>query len=446
MTKRKPITWTTVRAKLADLIPWEQNPRAMTESDAEAVRQSLDEFGVVDPLVANHDRRSLIGGHMRRLLLMEPGRLGPEGEADVRIPDRKLSDADARKLAVMLNRAHGRWDWDKLANDFTIDELFAAGFKPDDFDGATEDPPEGEDAAAKPGQKGEMPRAAELGDLWTIGRHRVLCGDSFDRPGVERLTEKKPVAVVLMDPPYAIYGSSTGVSSDVADDKMVRPFFEAMFRASLAALPDFGHCYVHCDWRSWASLWDGAKRASTSNHAMTAKNCLVWDKGGSGLGSNYANTYELIGFFVKQPRSGIMRGAKTPTGHRPILSPNVLKYNRPFGDDRPVNAAKPVELLAELIRNSCDEGGRVLDLFVGSGSTILAAEKAGRVGFGLEMEPTMVDVLLDRWLKAHPDEPPELLEQGAGVKVEKAAGAYAAVLELREKTRARAGRKAAKAK
>ena len=134
MSEPKPITWTTARLRLADLVPWEANPRITTDADAKAIGDSLDAFGVVDPLVANFDRISLIGGHTRRLLLLAPERLGPDAEVDVRLPDRQLSPEEARRLALMLNRAHGQWDWSKLANDFEVPELELAGFTLDDFD------------------------------------------------------------------------------------------------------------------------------------------------------------------------------------------------------------------------------------------------------------------------------------------------------------------------
>ena len=405
MSKRKPINWTTFRLKLADLVPWESNPRVLTERDAAKIRTSLQDFGVVDPLVANHDRVSLIGGHMRRLLLLQDG----VTEADVRIPDRTLKPAEARRLALTLNRVHAEWDWDKIANEFEIPELLDAGFDAGEFEAEPESQ-SGDDTPAREAK--EVPRVARTGDLWLLGRHRVLCGDSFKADDVAKLTESQSVQVVLMDPPYAIYGSSTGVASDVADDKMVRPFFEQMFKTALAALDRFGHCYVHCDWRSWAAVWQGAKDGASSKATMTCKNCLVWDKGGSGLGSNYANTHELVGFFAKIPKSGVMRTGKEQTGQRAVLAPNILRFNRPSGDDRPVNAAKPVALLEELLRNSSDEGGRVLDLFAGSGSTLIAAERSGRIGLGMEMEPQTVDILLDRWQRETGEQ--AVLTEGTG--------------------------------
>ncbi len=381
--KSSPITWRTERARLGDLVPWDKNPRILTDKQAADLDESLEEFGLVDALVVNDDGRSMIGGHARRLRLL--AKHGPDHVVEVRVPDRHLSPAKRDELGIRLNANTGEWNWEALDADFPAAKLEAWGLELEAVANPPAIPHEDDPAAA------EVPRVTEPGDLWHLGRHRVLCGDSFVDKDLKRLTGGQLVDVVLTDPPYAIYGSSTGVASDIADDKMVRPFFEQLFRRALQVLPKFGHAYVHCDWRSWAAIWEGAKRAG-----ITCKNCLVWDKGGSGLGSNYSNTYELIGFFAKLPKTGAMT-SKAEAGQRAILSPNVLRHNRPRGEDRRVNAAKPVELLAELVRNSSDEGGRVLDLFTGSGSTLIAAERAGRVGLGMEVEPATVDIILDRW-------------------------------------------------
>lgn len=228
------------------------------------------------------------------------------------------------------------------------------------------------------------------GDVWTLGEHRVMCGDSFADADRARLLDGETVAMVLTDPPYAIYGSSTGISASIADDRMVRPFFTQMWRAVAGVLPMFGHAYVHCDWRSWSSLWETARGLD-----LVFKNMLVWDKGGQGLGSMYAQTHELLAFIVREPPQKAMTSGK-PTGQRMIHRPNMLRFQRPHGDERLHNAAKPVDMLAELIGNSSDEHDVVLDMFAGSGSTLIAAGRLGRRCYAMEQDPATVDVICAR--------------------------------------------------
>jgi DNA modification methylase len=247
----------------------------------------------------------------------------------------------------------------------------------------------GGDPDEVPGEPAEP--VTQPGDVWQLGAHRLVCGDVFAPGTMAALTGGRRAAMALMDPPYAIYGSSTGVASDVADDAMTRPFFEAMWRVIAGHVVLFGHCYVHCDWRSWAAVWEAAKRAK-----MTPRNMIVWDKGSSGLGNNYANTHELVAFFARLPSATMTSHRKA--GQRQVLKPNVVRYPRP-GDDREHHAAKPVALLADLIVNSSDPGGTVLDLFAGSGSVLVAAEQTGRICWAAEKEPAWCDVIMARWAK-----------------------------------------------
>lgn len=230
------------------------------------------------------------------------------------------------------------------------------------------------------------------GDTWQLGAHRVLCAESLDDNGAAVLAalDDQRAAATITDPPYAIYGSSTGVASDVADDAMVRPFMEAAARLARTATAPFGHVYNFADWRSWASWWAAGAAAG-----LEPANMLIWDKG-SGLGSMYANNVELVGFWVNTPERSMWTVA---SGKRTVLRPNVLRYPRPAGKEKEHNAAKPVDLLAELITNSTDPGGLVLDPFAGSGSTLIAAERTGRRCLAVDHKPKWCDVTVARWAR-----------------------------------------------
>jgi DNA modification methylase len=223
-----------------------------------------------------------------------------------------------------------------------------------------------------------------------LDAHRLVCGDMTDAEVRKALLGRSRADCVWTDPPYAIYGSSSGLAEDITDDKIARPFFQEILAASVSALKLFGHAYICCDWRSWASWWEMTKRTS-----LTPKNLIVWDKGSSGLGNNYANTYELVGFFARLPKQTAMGNRKT--GQRPVHSPNLMRFNRPTGDDRQHNAAKPVDLVQKMIELSTDVGGLVVDWFAGSGSTLIACERANRRCRLTEIDPRYCDVTVRRW-------------------------------------------------
>lgn len=382
---------------IEELRRYPQNARVHSDEQIAALEASIKQFGFVNPLLVEADG-TLVSGHGRleaaarigltRLPVIELAHLEPEQARALRLADNRIAE-----LAT--------WDENLLGDELaTLSaakfDIEAFGFEMDeirvDLDGdesaaAKAEAPAPEDDAPEP------PKIAtsQLGDVWMLGRHRVICGNTLEDKTLDALLSAARADLVLTDPPYAIYGSSTGVSASVSDDKMVRPFFRDVLRIAQAHTRLFAHVYIFCDWRSWASWWEEAKAGE-----LSPKNLLVWDKNGAGLGANYANTYELIGFFANLPKQTSMRGGGK-AGQRPVHAPNILRFPRVAGSERKHNAAKPVKLLQQLIENSTDVGEVVLDLFGGSGSTLLAAEESKRVAYLSEIEPKYVDVIVERW-------------------------------------------------
>ncbi|HZL99881.1 MAG TPA: DNA methyltransferase [Planctomycetota bacterium] len=386
----------------ADLLPYARNSRTHTTEQINAIAASIREFGFTQPALVRGNPPTIGAGHARVLAAQK---LRMPAVPCMRLDD--LTDAQFRAYVIADNRLAELAGWDDQVLAVEFDELIATGFateltgfSPGDLRDVRKRADKASTKNNNQGQTGEdefglIPADAisRPGDVWYIGRHRLICGDSLERETWKAHLEGAKVACIATDPPYAIYGSSTGMASDIADDKMVRPFFEAVLRFCRDVLPWFGHLYVFCDWRSYPTIAMSARGVET----LELKNTLVWDKGGSGLGSNYANTHEFVAFFHKLPPQTAM--GHRAAGVRPVHKPNILRFNRPSGDERKHNAAKPVALMREALENSTDPGDLVLEPFCGSGSTMVAADQLGRICYACDLEPKWVDVTIGRMLK-----------------------------------------------
>lgn len=395
------------KLRMEDLLDDPRNPREIADHKIEALKFSLESFGDISGFVWNKTTGYWVCGHQRYralrelhgdALILKGGSLRtPSGES---FPIRTVEWTEAKALAAMTAanslELQGRFTDDLGAVLDTIGHDLpdlVAPLRFDQLGGPVEPAPTDQKEDGDPAD--DLPPWAidpvvKDGDLWTIGDHRLLIADSHVPENIDRLLAGKTPDLMLCDPPYAIFGSSTGIGTDISDTKMVRPFFEAMFRMAFRVLPEFAHLYIHCDWRSYPTMTEMAARAR-----LTIKNCIVWDKGGSGLGSSYANTHEFVGFWAKLPPEKAMRSS-AKTGQRMVHKSNIFRINRPHGDERQHNAAKPVELVGSLVENSTDDGGLVFDPFLGSGTTIVAAHLKGRIGYGLDMDPKFAQVALAR--------------------------------------------------
>jgi len=386
---------------LANPRNWRIHPQAQQEG-LEAV---LDRVGWVQNVVVNRSTGFMVDGHLRVTLAMrreEPEvpvvyvDLSPEEEDLILAtfdPISSLAGTDRDHIAALLRGidSHGDTALDALLEKIAEDAGLVDGLKDGEGGSGLLD---GADPDAVP----EPPKVpvTKPGDLWLLGDHRLLCGDSTRSEDVDRLTGGQAIDCVFTDPPYAIYGSSTGAGSDVADDKMVRPFFRDVLHQTARVLKPFGHLYICCDWRSWASWWEMARSAS-----ITPKNMIVWDKTSPGFGSNYMSQHELLFFGAMSPKEmGKMSGKQT--GERMVHGvANIWQVPRAgkgeTGDERQHNAQKPVALVQIGLSKSTDPGEAVLDFFGGSGTTLIAAQMEGRRAFLMEMEPKWCDLIIRRW-------------------------------------------------
>jgi DNA modification methylase len=237
------------------------------------------------------------------------------------------------------------------------------------------------------------PCRVQPGDVWLIGGvHRLICGDCTDPATVARLMQGERADAVVTDPPYAIYGSSTGIGGDVVDDNMVQPFMRSLFQVVTKNTSLGAHIYVFCDWRSYASWWNVSKP-----FPLIVRNCIVWDKGDGGLGSMYTMRHEFVVFFEHIQKHVTMTKANATRNARMVHGrSNVQRFNVVQGKERLHNAVKPLQLIEGLIGASSDSEHIILDPFLGSGTTIIAAHRTGRRCYGCEISEAYCEVILQR--------------------------------------------------
>lgn len=364
------------------------------------LERSLQQYGAGRAPVASADG-VILAGNKTVEVARELGIPIREVESDgktlfvIRRTDLDYDDPRARELAIADNRVgEVSLEWDAETLQALMDDGIDLGefWFEDELDELLN----GDDAPTvgltDPDEVPALPDdpITRPGDVWLLGEHRVMCGDSTVVTDVDRLMAGRKADMVFTDPPYALFGNSTGVSG-VADDKMTRPFFLEVFKQSRRVTKMFAHIYVCCDWHSAFSLQAMARQAG-----LTEKNLCIWDKGDGGVGSMYQQCYEMVWFLANSPIAAGTMGKK-PTGERMVNGrPNIWRFGR-VQDDRLHNAQKPVEMVAFVIDNSTDSGDLVVDLFGGSGTTLIAGEQTGRAVNVMEMEPKFCDVIVRRW-------------------------------------------------
>ena len=399
----KARVWNGIAALRRSLIAIDElaaHPSNPRRHDLTVITESLEAFGQQRPIITvpagrvDPDRPTIIAGHGTTQAAAELG------WTHIAHMPSDLTDDQIDRYVLIDNRSSDRGGYDDtvlaklLADVNDRGGLAATGYDRPDLDSLLADlnrrPRAGK---ADPEVVPEPPVKAksQLGEVYDLGPHRLLCGDAFNREAMDRLTGGDRADAVFIDPPYAIYGSSSGLSASITDDKIVRPFFRDALATAQERTRLFAPVFVCCDWRSWPSWWEVAKLTR-----VEPKNLIVWDKGGAGLGNNFANAYELMGYFIHLPEQKVMtQGRKA--GIRPVLKPNIIRAARVPSTEREHNAAKPVALIGEILESATEPGELVLDYFAGSGSTLIACEQAGRRCLLVDIDPHYCDVVRRRY-------------------------------------------------
>ena len=382
-----------------DLHPDPANPRRIGDTELEALERSIGEFGFLDPVIARREDRVVIGGHQR---LVAARRLGMT-EVPVVLVD--LTVEQSRLLNLALNRISGAWDEALLARlladlQQTPDlDLSLSGFGEDEVakllrtleTREKRDRPEHFDLDDALEQATKEPKTGR-GDVWLLGPHRLLCGDATDADDVARLLAGQRADMAFTDPPYNVaLGDHGGQQRGsrrrrIQNDALPPEQWEAFCRGwakSLVANVD-GALYVCMSTKEWPLVSRVLEEAG--GHWSDT---LVWAKDRFVLGrADYQRQYEPMWFGWREGQKHYWCGDRDQGDVWTIARPSVSEAHP---------TQKPLELVERALRNSSRDGDRVLDLFLGSGTTLIAAERSGRICLGMELDPRYVDVAVARW-------------------------------------------------
>ena len=356
-----------------EVIPYENNPRK-NEASIDKVAASIKEFGFKQPIVIDKNG-VIVVGHTR---LEAAKRLGWEKVPCIRAND--LTDEQARgyRLADNKTSEFSEWDYELLTDE--LDNIFDIDMADFGFDLSFDDEePEvvEDDVPDVP----EEPKAV-LGDLYEMGGHRLICGDSTDITVIDRLMDGNKADMVFTDPPYNVAMSRSKVdgsnNSIINDDLEDANYIELLQDAVTNVIT-----HLKTNTMYW---WIGFREYSTlekilKDNQIKIANCIVWDKGSIGLGGNgYRFQHELCIF------SGETNNNKAS---------DVWAFKRSTEGIHPT--MKPIELIAHAIKN-IDNVDTVLDVFGGSGSTLIACEQLNRKCYMCELDPHYVDVIVQRYI------------------------------------------------
>ena len=376
------------------------NPNKVSKEQEQALLESIKKFGFLVPVIVDKDNVIADGEHRVESLR----KLGMNSIPCIRLES--LTEAERKLLRQVLNKVKGSHDWDldieelkRIMQEMSKEDVLK--YLPDDAEliqetNALLNPLQEtfniDQAIQRPPKYNIEPET-----IWILGKHKLMCGDSMKEEHIKKLMGDMKADCMFTDPPYDVAGSSTGLK-ELADNHLIKPFFEQFIKNSVQFIKSVSHVYICCDWRTYPLIFGIGTRY------MSIKNLIVWDKLNGGMGSNYMNQHELLAFFhnYKQQKS-MQFGREGLSPLRQVRGKtNVWRIIRDSfkgteTGEREHFAKKPTELITQAILNSTEENELVLDIFGGSGSTIIACEQTNRSCYMMEIDPLYCSVIIERF-------------------------------------------------
>ncbi|HEL2002881.1 TPA: DNA modification methylase [Streptococcus suis] len=403
--------------RLSELHPASYNPRKKLkkgDKEYEKIKQSLLKFGYVDPIIVNKDL-TVIGGHQRLTVLKD---LDYETAKCVIVD---LSKEDEKALNIALNKITGQWD-DQLLADLLLDlqesdfNLDLTGFEPPEIDEILTNVHDKDlsDDDFDVEEELKKPTFSKRGDIWQLGKHRVICGDSTKAETYEQLLGDKKANLVVTDLSYNVDVEETAgkILNDNMPDSEFYQFLFDMFTQVEKHIESDASIYIfHAD-------TEGLNfRKAFKDAGFYLSGCCIWKKNSLVLGrSPYQWQHEPCLFGWKQKGKHQWFSDRKQT--------TIWEYDRPKSSkDHPT--MKPIPLMAYPIQNSSMRETLVLDPFLGSGSSLMAADQTGRVCYGIELDEKFVDVIVKRYIESTGNDNMTVLRDGQTLTFAEATSIFA---------------------
>lgn len=391
------IEWSLKKFKIKDLKDYNKNPRKLSKEQFEHIKSSIDKFGLIDkPIVT--EEGLLIGGHQRKKVLEKLG----VKEVECYVPSTPLSEKNIEELNIRLNKNTGDWDFDILTTQWEKDDLLKWGFEESDFPEIEEiDPDLSEDEGVlEPGE--DKDAITQLGDVFELNEHRLVCGDSTNPDVVAKCVDGKEPILMVTDPPY-------GVNYDPKWRKDIKGKHGVAARA-MGTVQNDDQVNWALAWHlfpgSVAYVWHAGKHCSEVQESLEEAeyeiiNQIIWMKQHFALSrGDYHWQHEPCWYAVKKGMPHNWQGARDQATTWEIANLNAFGKQRGEGEDRTAHSTqKPIECMSRPIQNNTKKGEGVYDPFLGSGTTLIAAEKLDRVCYGIELSPAYCDIIINRWIK-----------------------------------------------
>lgn len=402
----REVVWTPI----ASLRPYERNARTHSDKQLRMLAASIRRFGFTSPVLVD-ETGMVLAGHGRveaaKLLAMDTV---PTLRVD------RLSTAEKRAYVLADNRIAERAGWDRELLRVEFEELLTqdldfnlelTGFETAEIDLLLDAEARDEAEDVPPVEKDD-PAVTQSGDVWLLGRHRLLCADATKSESYLSLLGEERAQMVFTDPPYNVpidghvsglgrvrHREFTMASGEMSSTQFTQ-FLTMACRQMAASSQDGAIHFICMDWRHLAEVLEAGKDAYTE-----LKNLIAWVKTNAGMGSFYRGQHELVLVFKSGTAPHINNFGLGESGR---YRSNVWTYAgansfKPGRDDELAMhpTVKPVALVADAIRDCSKRNGVILDPFAGSGTTVIAAEKTGRIARVLELDPHYCDVILRRW-------------------------------------------------
>ena len=373
------------QVKIEKVKPYDKNPRK-NKAAVDYVANSIKEFGFQQPIVVDKDM-VVIAGHTR----LKAAKKLKLKEVPVVIADNLTEEqVKAYRLADNKTAEKAEWDFDLLTDELlSLQEL--------DFDmeqfGFDFDFGEDEEAVEDDNWEADVPEEpiSKRGDIWVLGRHRLMCGDSTDAADVALLMDGNKADMLLTDPPYNVDYTGKAreletrkIENDKMEDSAFQDFLTSAFENAAENMKAGGVFYI------WHADSEGLNfRVACKKAGFQVRQCLIWNKNAMVMGrQDYQWKHEPCLYGWKDGASHRWASDRKQT--------TVLEFEKPQKNNLHPTM-KPIKLFDYQIKNNTKGDDIVLDLFGGSGTTIMAAEQNGRRGFVMEYDPKFVDVIVDRW-------------------------------------------------